>query len=182
MVFALVERARQLTDADQVESFLGELEALGEPSVDLRGRGVRGEIGGRPETSAEHLAELTSTIGSALGAVLSMFAVLLVARRGGLPFGGRLGNRHTADQRDVMAYVLERSGLGAYCQRIRYASRSLKYWALADELTEELLRNGDPAEIKQGIDAFIFLLDYAAINPDSVRLIRSNVARLAACR
>jgi hypothetical protein len=106
-----------------------------------------------------------------------MFAFLLLRFRSA--FKVSLGDRHSDDQRDVMAYVLGRFGLQEPAERIRYITRSITYWSASDALTEELLTKGDATEMKAGAEALTFLLEYARVAPGSQPIVSVNIARLA---
>lgn len=148
---------------------------LGDPSVELRGRGVRGQAADGPDPSKRRPVEFFATAASALGAVLSMFAFFLLRYRSSFILGGR----HSGDQRDVMAYVLGRFGLHEPAERIRYLTRSLTYWSASDGLTDQWLAKGAANEIKAGAEALTYLLEYASMAASSQGIVHVNIARLA---
>ena len=64
-------------------------------------------------------------------------------------------------------------------QELRATSRTVTYWATADDLTERWLKSGDKDVIQRGLAALETLLEYAQIATPSQWLIRTAMARLA---
>jgi|SRR5438876_4412698 len=149
-------------------------EVLPRPVIDLRGKGIVG----REETAAVSAVprprEILQLSVSALAALSTVLMAILVV----IP---RLGfrKRHSDDQRDVLAYVLGLNGFVREAQELRATSRTVTYWATADDLTERWLKSGDKDVIQRGLAALETLLEYAQIATPSQWLIRTAMARLA---
>lgn len=162
---------QMLTHSDDQKEFL--------PSVDLRGRGVIGKPSKVKESNSflESVLLAMAAI-AAFVSVLSMWSnkkvnSLLESSRFDLENG-----KHRGDQRDIFAYVLSINGLLSEAKLVREFPRKIHYWSIADLLTEEWIGSGDKTVQEKGIKVLTDLIDYAAINGQSIRLVQTNIIRL----
>jgi len=153
------------------------------PFVDLRGRGVLGSQVVKEERSS--LSE------SFLSAAIALATAMIVLSQGRirrkilspdmetrLEKLESLGDKHSDEQRDVTAYILSVSNLGADAVEVRSIQRKIAYWSICDHLTQKWLETGDINIYRKGAIALERLIDYAGIADKSKLLIKSNIAAL----
>ncbi len=150
------------------------------PFVDLRGRGTIGS-----QVVKEEKNSLLETIVTAIAALttamvfFSSKSIRKITLGSDIPIGiVGLGDKHSDEQRDVVAYVLSNNSLNSNADEIRNITRDISYWSICDLLTQKWVDSGDKELCRQGAKTLEDLVGYASINPGSLLLIQSNIARL----
>ncbi len=159
---------------------------LERPKVEVRGKGILGV-----EAKAKK-ASNTFELLSLIIAVLATLITLPISARYLLKtrITGRIGvntadekddlEKHSgADQRDAVAFVLETQGLSDDAEAIRKSTRELTYWGISDYLRNKWIREANKEKIRMGIQSLEFLIDYAQMQDESMRIILINMAKLA---
>jgi len=158
------------------------------PFVDLRGRGTLGAQVVKEEKNS--LLEIFGTAAAALSVAMlllsSRFSRTRIIKAGEFERKIReleeerdkLGDKHGAEQRDVVAYVLSIMSLTKDAEEVRYIPRDISYWSICDHLTQKWIDTDEKSICLSGAKALERLVDYASIHDQSILLIKSNIARL----
>ncbi|MFI5397255.1 MAG: hypothetical protein ACHQ9S_17080 [Candidatus Binatia bacterium] len=164
-----------------IQALLGEVkQPLGRPSIEVRGKGVLGTEAQPEKSSRGSLPQFLSLAIAVTATLLTALTTLTtrIIRRG--PLQTLINpSRHSADQRDTVAFALEAKGLPEDAKDIRSWPRDLTYWAASDALCNKWIRAGDPGQVRNGIEALDLLLDYVSISDDSRRIVMLNLSRLS---
>lgn len=155
------------------------------PVIDLRGKGIVGELTARTDASdRSFIPSLLTGIFASYIAVLSLFALL-----GGM--NKQLNGRFTyllsrqlyssGEQKDEFAFLLGAHGFTDYARHVRGSSRQFSWWTLADGLTEKVLsaQPSNADEPKRAIAVLQDLLEFYATASSSQAKIHTCIARLA---
>lgn len=158
------------------------------PFIDLRGRGTLGT----QVIKKEKDSSLETLLTAAFGLVTAMLLLTFKNVRNKVlgtdkieskieelrEVRDKLGDKHSAEQRDIVAYVLSTMSLNEYADEIRYIPRDISYWSICDHLTQKWINKGDKSLCIKGAESLEKLIDYARIHDQSILLIKSNIARL----
>lgn len=151
------------------------------PSIDLRGRGVIGKQAVKEEKNS-----IFASIGIALAAI-SIFMAFLSSRKTSSKILDVTGlskslsdieDSHHGEQRDIVAYILGINGLQKEADEVRFIKRDISYWSISDHLVEKWIESRDSERMTKGAESLNELIGYAGIREDSVRLIKTGIARL----
>ena len=165
------------------------------PIIDLRGRGVLGSQVVKDKKSPLYESAISALI--ALTTAMLFFSQktfrkkiigldenfeerlrALKEQNEKLAEENKLGDKHSDEQRDVVAYVLSISELGKFADEIRNIPRKISYWSICDHLAQKWIETEEIELINKGAIALEKLIDYASINANSILLIKSNIAKL----
>ncbi len=155
------------------------------PVIDLRGKGIVGELAaGTDASNRSFFPALLTGIFSSYLAGLSLFSLQLGRNR-------RLRGRSTylffrqryssGEQKDEFAFLLGVHGFTDHAKLVRGSSRHFSWWTLADELAETVL-SAQPAnadEPKRAITVLQDLLEFYVMASSSEAKIHTSIARLA---
>lgn len=158
------------------------------PFIDLRGRGTIGTQVVKKESKS--MFEVFATAAAALSVAMVLLTSKFFRSRilGTIDFEkkiqeleearDKLGEKHSGDQRDIVAYVLNSMSLNREAEEVRFIARDISYWSICDHLTQKWLETEDKSVCLIGARALERLIEYAGIHDQSVLLIKSNISRL----
>lgn len=158
---------------------------LERPKIELRGKGILGREAEAKNTSKNPYEFTLPLIISVIATLISIFIsaryflkTRIMERIGEIEEEDGL-EKHGADQRDVIAFVLDTQGLSDDAKDIRNSTRELTYWATSDYLRNKWIQEANNEKICMGIRSLEFLINYASISDESRRIIFINMAKLA---
>jgi hypothetical protein len=150
-------------------------ETLASPDIDIRGKGIIGELqdaGTQSKDKKNNLSVIIAPLSTLLAAIMMSF--VFRRKRGSIFSGG--------EQRDEFAYILGLNGFLKEATLLRNSSRDHTYWALSDSFSERLIMNHaqDADVLKKGVNVLQQTIEYGQnMAPRSIAIVLLNAARLA---
>lgn len=155
------------------------------PDVALRSSGLTG-IEKSSNTKDGKLQDLLVSVAGGVLATLLLFSFLTGKRMSSL-FGSKVASavssdKHSGDQRNILAYLCSLFGLKDEEERYRSLNYKVEYWSESDRLAMSAIESKSP-DYAQKIDKLLReLTQYVSMADNSEAIVYYNIARIAAAR
>ncbi|MCP4262121.1 MAG: hypothetical protein GY774_32165 [Planctomycetes bacterium] len=142
---------------------------------------------GTEKSSTGETGKFQDLLVTVTGGVLATLALLslLTGKRISAVFGTTiskvvLSEKHSGDQRNILAYLCNLFGLNDEEERYRNLTYKVEYWSESDKLAMSAIESKSP-DYRSKIDKLLRELpQYASMSDDSEAIVYYNIARVAA--